>query len=192
MSGTPVITAFLDASVIYPALLRDVLMRLALHGLFRARWSAHVQDEWIAALLRNRPDLLRARIERARDMMNTHLQDALVEDYEHRIQSLVLPDADDRHVLAAAIHCGARIIVTANLRDFPASALAPFSIEACHPDAFILGLLESSESDVVAALRVLRASFKNPPLTAVALLAEMSRQGLAASADALAAFVDSL
>jgi hypothetical protein len=192
MSGTPVITGFLDASVLYPALLRDILMRLALHGLFRARWSARVQDEWIAALLRNRPDLLRARIERTRDMMNTHLQDALIEGYEHRIQSLALPDADDRHVLAAAIHCGARVIVTTNLRDFPASTLAPFSIEACHPDAFILGLLENDESNVVAALRLVRRPLKNPPLTAAALLAEMSRQGLSASADALAAFVDSL
>ncbi len=192
MSGTPVITAFLDASVLYPALLRDILMRLALHGLFRARWSAHVQNEWIAALLRNRPDLLRARIERTRDMMNTHLQDALVEGYGHRIEALALPDADDHHVLAAAIHCGARIIVTTNLRDFPVSALAPFSIEACHPDAFILGLLESSESDVIAALRLVREPLKNPPLTAAALLAEMSRQGLTASADALAAFADSL
>jgi hypothetical protein len=78
------------------------------------------------------------------------------------------------------------------LRDFPASALAPFSIEACHPDAFILGLLEKDESDVVPALRVLRASFKNPPLTAAALLGEMSRQGLTATADALAALVDAL
>ena len=192
MNETPIITAFLDANVLYPALLRDILLRLASRGAFYARWSAQVQNEWISALAGNRPDISHVRIERTRHLMDTRFQGALVEGYEHHIEALALPDADDRHVLAAAIYCRARIIVTTNLRDFPASALAPFSIEACHPDAFIFGLLENSESDVVAALRVLRASFKNPPLTAATLLAEMSRQGLAASADALAAFADSL
>lgn len=192
MSETPVVTAFLDASVIYPALLRDILMRLALKGLFRARWSARVQDEWITALSRNRPDLLRARIERARDLMNAHIQDALVEGYEHRIDALSLPDADDRHVLAAAAHCGANMIITVNLRDFPPPALAPFSIEACHPDAFILDLLEKNETHVVEALRLVRQPLKNPPLTVGALLGQMSSQGLAASADALTAFIDAL
>ncbi len=192
MNETPIITAFLDASVLYPALLRDILMRLASRGLFHARWSAQVHDEWMSALIRNRPDIPYARIERTRHLMDTHLQDARVEGYEHRIESITLPDADDRHVLAAAIHCGARVIVTTNLRDFPASTLAPFSIEACHPDAFILGLLENDESNVVAALRLVRRPLKNPPLTAATFLAEMSRQGLSASADALAGFVDSL
>jgi hypothetical protein len=97
------VTAVLDASVLYPALLRNMLMRLALHGLFRARWSERIHDEWIAALLRNRLDLTRARVERTRNLMDSHIQDALVAGYESRIESVTLPDADDRHVLAAAI-----------------------------------------------------------------------------------------
>jgi hypothetical protein len=192
MTGTPDPIAFLDASVLYPSLLRNILMRLALHGLFRAHWSARVHEEWSAALLRDRPDLVPARIERTRMLMDAHIQDALVEGYEHRIDALVLPDADDRHVLAAAIHCGANIIVTANLRDFPASALAPFGIEARHPDAFVLGHLEADPDDVVATLHRLRASYRNPPRTALELLATMRKQGLTASADALAAFADDL
>ena len=60
------VTAVLDASVLYPALLRNMLMRLALHGLFRARWSERIHEEWIAALLRNRPDLTRTRVEQTR------------------------------------------------------------------------------------------------------------------------------
>ena len=103
-----------------------------------------------------------------------------------------MPDADDRHVLAAAIHGGARIIVTTNLRDFPDAALAAFDIEAMHPDAFILGLLHDRASEVVAALHRLRASFKNPPQAAVDLLANMKRHGLTASADALGPFIESL
>src|ERR1035441_10444266 len=119
MNEAPVITAFLDANVLYPALLRDILLRLASRQMFRARWSAQVHDEWMSALIRNRPDIPSARVERTRCLMDRHFQSALVEGYEHRIEGLMLPDADDRHVLAAAIHCDARIIVTTNLRDFP-------------------------------------------------------------------------
>jgi PIN domain len=183
----PVITAFLDASVLYPALLRNIFMRLAVRGVFRARWSAKVQDEWVAALIRNRPDIPQARIERTRHLMDSRINNALVDGYEHRVDSVALPDADDRHVLAAAIHCQTQVIVTANLRDFPDSTLADFGIEALHPDAFLLGLLESDQGEFVAALRWLRASLKNPPHTA-----DMKRQGLTATADALSAFIESL
>ena len=54
--------AFLDASVLYPVSLRNLLMRLTLAGLFQARWSAHVHDEWIRAVLRDRPDLPAGRL----------------------------------------------------------------------------------------------------------------------------------
>ena len=187
-----VATAFLDAGVLYPSLLRNILMRLATHGLFRARWSAKVHEEWIGALLRNRPDLSRERVERIRVLMDMHIQDALVDGYQQRIDGLSLPDADDRHVLAAAIHGDASVIVTPNLRDFPASILAPFAINAVHPDEFILGLFDSRADDVLMALRELRASFTNPPRSAADLLATMTRQGLAESAAALAAHLKTL
>jgi hypothetical protein len=152
-----------------PVLLRQDLVLLAVHGVFRARWSAAVQDDCFAALIRNRPDIPQTRIERTRRLMDTLINDAVVEGDEHRIDSLTLPDADDRHVLAAAIHCEARTIVTVNLRDFPESILADFDIEAVHPDAFLLGLLESDQGQVVAVLRRLRASLKNPSHTAADL-----------------------
>src|ERR1700733_1672869 len=117
--------AFLDASVLYPGRLRDLLMHLAMRHLFQPRWSERVQDEWIAALMRNRPDLAVAQLQRTRRLMDDHINDALVSGYEHMIDQLTLPDADDRHVLAAAIHGCARVIVTANLRDFPTDALSP-------------------------------------------------------------------
>jgi len=116
--------AFLDASVLYPALLRNILMRLAIDDLYRAFWSQRIQDEWTQAILRDRPHLPRAQIERTRRLMEHSIDDAMVSGYEPLIETLTLPDADDRHVLAAAIHCGARVIVTANLRDFPNATLA--------------------------------------------------------------------
>src|SRR3954453_1695815 len=93
------------------------------------------------ALLRNRPDLSRQKLERTRRLMDSHAADALVTGYEDLIPGLQLPDPDDRHVLAAAIRGRADVIVTANLRDFPAEHIASFGIEAQHPDEFIRTLL---------------------------------------------------
>jgi hypothetical protein len=78
-------TAFYDASVLYPAELRNLLMHLALTGLFRAKWSAAVHEEWIRALLRKRPDLTREKLERTRMLMDKHAIDALVTGYEELI-----------------------------------------------------------------------------------------------------------
>ena len=68
--------------------------------------------------------------------------DCLVTGHEPLIDGLALPDPDDRHVLAAAIRCHAQVIVTHNLRDFPASALAPFGLEAQPPDLFVGHLVD--------------------------------------------------
>ena len=136
-------------------------MHLALTGLFRARWSADIHEEWISALLRNRPDLTRAKLERTRMLMDEHATDALVTDYQHLIPGLQLPDPNDRHVLAAAIRARADVIVTINLRDFPAETLAAFGIEAQHPDEFVLHLLDLSPGVVVGAAQDHRLSLKN-------------------------------
>src|SRR5437868_12793912 len=98
-------------------------MHLALTGLFHAKWSAAVHEEWIRALLRKRPDLKREKLERTRMLMDQHATDALVTGYEELIEGLHLPDPDDRHVLAAAIRARADVIVSCNLKDFPADVL---------------------------------------------------------------------
>ena len=84
-------TAFYDANVLYPAELRNLLMHLALTGLFRARWSTEVHEEWISSLLQNRPDLTREKLERTRQLMDQHAVDALVTGYEDLIPGLRLP-----------------------------------------------------------------------------------------------------
>ncbi len=135
--------AFFDANVLYPSGLRNFLMHLALTGIFHAHWSAEVHDEWMRNLLKNRPDITQDKLERTRRLMDQAAPDAPVTGYESLIESIELPDRDDRHVLAAAICCGASVIVTLNLSDFPDHALANFSIEAQHPDDFVLALLET-------------------------------------------------
>jgi predicted nucleic acid-binding protein len=167
MSKSARIVAFLDASVLYPALLRNLLMHLALRDLFQARWSDRVYEEWIAALLRNRPDLTSAQLARTRRLMDENVDDALVFGYEHLVGQFTLPDPDDRHVLAAAIHGGASVIVTANLRDFPADVLAAHSIEAQHPDAFVSTRLDENPEEVIASLHEMRLDLKKPPFTSL-------------------------
>ena len=109
-------TALYDACVLYPAPIRDVLMRLALTDLYRARWTNLIHEEWIRSVLANRRDLTRAQLERTRDLMNAHARDALISGFEDLIPSLTLPDPDDRHVLAAAIRGRVDVIVTYNLK----------------------------------------------------------------------------
>jgi hypothetical protein len=100
-------TALLDANVLYPAPLRDLLLQLAVTGLFRAKWSADIHREWIEALLVNEPHRDRARLERTRDLMDRITRDCLVTGHEGLIPALELPDPDDRHVwpppLSAAV-----------------------------------------------------------------------------------------
>jgi len=177
-------TAFYDASVLYPSELRNLLMHLAMTGLFRARWSNAVHEEWIRALLRKRPDLSREKLERTRALMDAHATDALVTGYEDLIDGLLLPDPDDRHVLAAAIRGRADAIVTSNLRHFPAEILAQFGIEAQHPDEFILHLLELSPG-IAAAAKDHRESLKNPPKSIVEYIDTLEAQGLTQTGSAL-------
>lgn len=153
-------------------------MHLALTGLFRAKWLADIHEEWISALLRNRPDLTRTKLERTRMLMDQHAADALVTDYQHLVPGLQLPDANDRHVLAAAIRVRADVIVTINLRDFPPEAVAPFGIEAQHPDEFILHLLDLAPGVVARAAQDHRLSLKNPAKTIEEYLNTLEAQGL--------------
>lgn len=171
-------TAFLDSNVLYPAALRNFLMWLAVHWLFRARWSNSVHEEWMAAVQRDFPDVTREQLERTRELMNFHTEDSLVTGFEELIENLQLPDPSDRHVLAAAIHSGAGVIVTRNLKDFPQEALEPYGIEAQHPDTFITHLLNLNPGAVAGAAREHRASLKNPPKTVDEYLETLERQGL--------------
>jgi predicted nucleic acid-binding protein len=171
-------TAVYDSCVLYPAALRDLLVRLGRTGLYRARWTNEIHEEWIRSVLENRPDLSRERLERTRDLMNEYVLDSLVTDHRKHIPAITLVDPDDRHVLAAAIEAQADIIVTFNLRHFPAPTLALLNIEAQHPDAFVESLLDIDESVVCSTLRSQRLDLKNPPKSAEELLDTLETQGL--------------
>ena len=123
------LTVVYDACVLYPAPLRSLLMYLAMTGLYRARWTNDIHEEWMRNVQRDYADVTRRQAERIRDLMNAHIADCIVTGYEELIPSLALPDPDDRHVLAAAISCEADIILTFNLKDFPEDILSRHGIE---------------------------------------------------------------
>ena len=178
------LTALFDACVLYPAPLRDLLMRLAVADLFRARWSAAIHDEWIEAVLRTRPELA-AQLRRTRQLMDAHVLDCLVTGYEPLIQALDLPDPKDRHVLAAAIVGHVDVLVTKNLKDFPADRLVPFGIEAQHPDVFVLNLLGLHGRAAFAAVAEHRASLRHPAKTVDEYLETLLAQELSQTVDFL-------
>lgn len=180
--------ALYDACVLYPAPLRDLLMRLAVSDLFRARWTARIHEEWIRNLLANRPDLTREKLERTRDLMDASVPDCLVADYEGLEAQLALPDPDDRHVLAAAILCHAGTIVTYNLKDFPTTVLAPCGITAQHPDEFIEHAFGINPAAVIAAVRDHRASLVRPPRSVDELLESYLQHELVTTVSLLRAY----
>ena len=160
-------------------------MWLGLSGRFRARWSQDIHDEWKRNLLINRPDLTREQVSRTSELMDRAIPDGLVDGYAELVAGLSLPDPDDRHVLAAAIRCGASVIVTFNQKDFPEEVLAPYGIEAQHPDEFVDNLLGLDAAAVVSAAQRQRAQLKNPPIEVDRYLDILLRQGLVKTAKVL-------
>jgi len=158
------LTALLDANVLYPAGVRDLLLRLALADLFRAKWTVAIEDEWIRNLQAHRPDISPERLERLKHLMHAHVRDAIVDGYQTLTPALTgLPDPDDRHVLAAAIVGRADVIVTFNVKDFPASALESYGSQAQHPDNFVRHFIDVNETNVYEALTEMRAALKTRP-----------------------------
>lgn len=158
-------TVVYDACVLYPAPLRSLLIHLAMTDLFRARWSRQIHEEWMRNLLAKRSDLTWEKLERVRELMDQHTRDAVVTGFEPLIDGLLLPDINDRHVLACAIHSGAEAIITFNLKDFPDDQLSQYDIRAIHPDEFISDMLSLSPGHVVQAVHNHRSSLKNPPFS---------------------------
>jgi predicted nucleic acid-binding protein len=174
-----------DANVLYPNTLRDLLIRIAQGGLVQAKWTEEILDEVFRNLKENRPELDSAKLERTRELMNFSVRDCLVTGYQPLIEILDLPDPGDRHVLAAAIKARAQVIVTDNLKDFPAGKLAAWNVEAKDADAFVLDQIGLRKSLVYGAVQQIADSRHKPPMIVGDVLAELEHNGLLESVAAL-------
>ncbi len=170
-----------DACVLYPAPVRDLLLRIANAGIVRARWSDRILDECFKSIRRQRPELDPTSLERTRRLMCEAVPDCLVAGYEHLEKGLELPDPDDHHVLAAAIRANAQAIVTFNIRHFPDHVLARYDIETKHPDEFILDSIDIAPGAVIQCLTDQAAALRNPPISVVELLGTLRQAELVRS-----------
>ncbi|MFT4013349.1 MAG: PIN domain-containing protein [Paracoccus sp. (in: a-proteobacteria)] len=138
----------LDACVLYPTVLREILADLAAEGLFRPVWSQRILGEWRLAAERNG---LSAGVEIAL-LADRFPKACQPEANDARAEGLDLPDPADRHVVETALTSGADAILTANLRDFPPRALAAVGLRAIHPDEFLHGLYLNAPDSVARAV----------------------------------------
>jgi len=190
-------TALIDACTLADTLKRNLLLTLAEAGFFRLRWSGPILDETEAAIdgiLRKKGRTDAAdRAKRARASMEAAFEDAMVTDFDIFLPAAAgLPDPDDAHVVAAAIKTQAAMIVTENLKDFPAAILDTLDIEAKPADEFIADTIALDEGRAVAAIRRMRERFEKPEMTAEALLLSMEATGLVEAVNLLRPHVESL
>lgn len=191
MAGSARYTAILDACVLYPASLRDLLLSLARDGLYHARWSERIEAEWVRSLLRQRPDLEEAALRRTCALMAQAVPDSLVTGWEAIIDGVPpLPDTDDRHVLAAAICGHADAIITFNLAHFPAETLAPFGIEAQHPDEFLLNQIDLNQIAALKSIKAMRGRWRKPVVAVTELATTLEKLGLPLTAARLREVAD--
>lgn len=185
------LNVFLDANVLVPVGLTDLLLRLAEKGVIDPHWSPDVLDEVARAITRLQPDRPVTAIQRRFDAMNEAFPYATVNPSKTAIESFNLPDVNDRHVTAAASACEAKIIVTHNVKDFPAAALAPHGLQALTPDELLLDLLDQDEALLVAAIKEAAAATRNPHLTTTDIIASLSKVYLPRFATAINAYLGS-
>ncbi len=155
-------TAVLDTNVIIPLTTRDILFWFAHYDLFTPKWSKHIFDEWIH-LMEGRQidqDEIRKRVNTA----NMAFPDALVRNYETLIETIDLPDTNDRHVLAAAIKTNADLIVTNNLKDFPEDYLDSFGLYAKSADDFLIDTIDLNQEIALLAFRKMVLNRKSPDM----------------------------
>jgi predicted nucleic acid-binding protein len=166
----------LDACVLYPVVLRDLLLTLSAFDAFEVRWTEEILDEMTRNLLANHSEVDPARFEeRVVGAMRAGFPEALIVGYEHRIDA-VDNDAKDRHVAAAAVHVNADAIVTYNVRDFGGDVLRRHGVSVVTPPQVIGRLLEDEPSVVTLAIRAMAARKKRPPMTPADVVAAVLRQ----------------
>jgi len=166
--------ALLDANVLWSAPLRDTILRAARRDLFRPAWTEAILAEVAGSLKRRRPDLDPERIDRTVGIIHTKFPAALVEGYEALIP-IMQNDQGDRHVLAAAVRAGAQVIVTSNVRDFPAAACSPYDIDIQPPDEFLCHLWHLRPPAMAQILREQAADLHKPPQTPRQVLDTLER-----------------
>jgi len=177
MAFEPPVVVF-DACILYPFHLRNIVVQIAVDRLVDARWTDEVHDEWIRSVVANMPVIPIERLQITRRLMNDALPGAMVTGYQRHIQTITLPDPYGRHVVAAGIAGGASIVLTWNLRDFPAREMKKHGLRRQTPDAFLVDLCDQAPDLTLASLANARRNLSKTRVSASDFVNIVKNQGL--------------
>jgi predicted nucleic acid-binding protein len=149
----------LDACVLYPFTVRDVLLQAAAQGFYQVYWSETILDEALRNLISDRR-MTEDRAAKLVAVMRRAFPEAQVTDHEALIPSM-RNDEKDRHVAAAAVKAGAQVIVTSNTRDFYD---LPSGIDVQTPDEFLCNLFDLDPPHMIAVLETIARRYRKPPM----------------------------
>lgn len=180
-------TAVLDTNVVYPVIIRDILFWFAHFELYTPKWSEHIFDEWNRVM--KEKGVSEEEINKRTSRANQAFPDALVQNYKGLIEQLKLPDADDRHVLAAAIKTNANLIVTNNIKDFPEDYLHSFGLSVKTADDFLTDLIDLNPDQAIAAFKEMVLNKRNPEQNEFEVLNLLRNAGLKDTANYLHALL---
>lgn len=177
--------ALLDANVLHPISLCDVLLRLAEKGLFQPRWSDEILSETLESIVRRHAHVAREPIAERIEDMRRAFPDAMVDGYQTLRDALAAEMKGDAHVLAAAVVGKADLVVTNNLRDFPPVLLRRYELDAQSADTFLVNQWWLDPTTVTQVLSEMADEYARPiaqSLTALERLVPEFVQGIRASA----------
>lgn len=170
-------TAVCDACVLYPFHQRNILIQASADGLYDARWTDEIHDEWMRNLTANVPTLSIERLQATRRLMEQALPQALVRNFHHHIEGINLPDSDDRHVVAAAIEAKASHILTWNLRDFPIKELRKHRLIRETPDGFLADIYDEAPELIIGTIANARRNLTKSGTSSQGFLDLLNNQG---------------
>lgn len=149
--------AVLDACVLYPTVLREILLGVAARGLYEPLWSDRILREWTRAADKLGPGAM-VQAEGEAALVRAAFPRATLREQPNIEARVSLPDPNDEHVLAVAIAGHADAIVTFNAQDFPRPLLAEFGIDRRDPDGFLWELWSRNPAEVAAVVAQVRAT----------------------------------
>jgi len=177
MAFEPSVAVF-DACILYPFHLRNIIVQAAVDRLVEARWTDEIHEEWIRNIVADAPGIPVVRLQATRRLMNDVLPDASVSGYQDLVAAVNLPDPDDRHVVAAAIAARASVIVTWNLRDFPATALRKHGLRGQTPDEFLACMYDEVPDLTIGSLANARQNLNKSRVSASEFIDILGNQKL--------------
>jgi predicted nucleic acid-binding protein len=170
---------FVDTSVLFPFSMMDLMLALTEDGIHDVLWTEALLDEWEEVVTRDHRRT-RASARSITDAIREFFADSEVPvaDYSQFVAGMPGSDPDDHVHMAAAIAGGASAIVTWNLKDFPAEALAERGLEVLDPDTYLCRLVEQFPDEVGTTVVRMAAGKRRPPMSTTDVLDALEKAGV--------------